>query len=210
MKDKHNTQLRPWVFFPLKDRYNRALGSNRWRKDEVSSMTSTNFHSFPRQHPCGLPDTPADTPGILEHLRPGSLTIFHFNFHWSTVAFQCCASFSPSKVNQPHVYTHPLPFGRSPVRSPQCVGQRPPSVQHALSMFSQRAYSMLIHTINSLYVRSQSPSSSHPCLPPLISIHSFSRSASLFLLCKWDYLYHFSSLHVYAFDGFHEDRNQPM
>ena len=50
--------------------------------------------------------------------------------------------------------------------------------------------------------QSQSPSSSHhsPCsyFPPLVSIHLFSTSVSLFLPCKPVHLYHFSRFHIYA------------
>ena len=48
---------------------------------------------------------------------------------------------------------------------------------------------------------SQSPSSSHhhhPCLPPLVSMHLFSTSVSLFLPCKLVQLYHFSRFHIYV------------
>ena len=44
--------------------------------------------------------------------------------------------------------------------------------------------------------QSQSPNSSHPPFSPLVSIHSFSTSVSLFLLCKWDRLYQW--FHIYA------------
>ena len=43
----------------------------------------------------------------------------------------------------------------------------------------------------------QSPNSSHP-LSPLVSIRLFFPSMSLFLLCKWVHLYHFSRLHTTA------------
>ena len=50
--------------------------------------------------------------------------------------------------------------------------------------------------------QSQSPSSSHhhPPIhfPPLVSIHVFSTSVSLFLPCKKVHLYHFSRFHMYA------------
>ena len=43
-----------------------------------------------------------------------------------------------------------------------------------------------------MYVgQSQSPSSSHPCLPLLVSMHLFSTSVSQFTLCKQFHLYHF-------------------
>jgi len=35
-------------------------------------------------------------------------------------------------------------------------------------------------------------------LPPLVSIHLFSTSVSLFLFCKYDHQYHFSRFHIYA------------
>ena len=41
--------------------------------------------------------------------------------------------------------------------------------------------------------------SSPPChFPPLVSIHLFSTSVSLFLPCKPVHLYHFSRFHIYA------------
>ena len=46
--------------------------------------------------------------------------------------------------------------------------------------------------------QSRSPNSSSPPLPPLTSIRLFSTSVSLFLLCKWVYLHHFSRFHIYA------------
>ena len=45
---------------------------------------------------------------------------------------------------------------------------------------------------------SQSLSCSHP-LSPLLSIHLFFTSVSLFLLCKHVHLYHFSNFHIYVF-----------
>ena len=46
--------------------------------------------------------------------------------------------------------------------------------------------------------QSQSCSSSHPPLRPLVSILLFSTSVSLFLPCKQVHLYHFSRFHIYA------------
>ena len=47
--------------------------------------------------------------------------------------------------------------------------------------------------------QSQSPNSSHPSLSPLVSIHFFSTFVSLFLLCKYVHLYHFSRFHIDVF-----------
>ena len=50
-----------------------------------------------------------------------------------------------------------------------------------------------------MYIRqSQSPNSSHSTSFPLVSVLLSSMSVSLFLLCKYDHLYHFSRLHIYA------------
>ena len=49
--------------------------------------------------------------------------------------------------------------------------------------------------------QSQFPSSSHhppPTFPPLVSIHLFSTSVSLFLPCKPVHLYHFSRFYMYV------------
>ena len=42
------------------------------------------------------------------------------------------------------------------------------------------------------------PPHPHPRFPPLVSIHLFSTSVSLFLSCKLVHLYHFSRSHIYA------------
>ena len=43
------------------------------------------------------------------------------------------------------------------------------------------------------------PPPPHPChFPPLVSIHLFPTSVSLFLPCKPVHLYHFSRFHIYA------------
>ena len=46
--------------------------------------------------------------------------------------------------------------------------------------------------------QSQSFSSSHPPLSPLVSVHLISASVSLFLLCKQNPLYQSSGFHIYA------------
>ena len=45
--------------------------------------------------------------------------------------------------------------------------------------------------------QSWSPNPSHPH-PPSVSIHLFFMSVSLFLLCEYVHLYHFSRFHIYA------------
>ena len=54
-----------------------------------------------------------------------------------------------------------------------------------------------LHTQQCVYVNPTLPI--HPALPFCLgSIHLFSTSASLFLLCKQVHLYHFSRFHIYA------------
>ena len=81
-----------------------------------------------------------------------------------------------------------------PFRSPQSTEQ------------SSLRYTVGSHQLSILYIvlivymcQSQSPNSSQPPrLSPLVSLHLFFTSVSLFLLCKQDHLYHFSRFHIYA------------
>ena len=82
-----------------------------------------------------------------------------------------------SRVNQPYAYIHPLFF-------------RFPS-----TALSSLCYTVGSHWLSILYIvvcmcQSQSPNSSHPPLPCLVTISLFSTSVTLFLHCKEVHLYH--------------------
>ena len=68
--------------------------------------------------------------------------------------------------------------------------------QQTYSMFSFVIY--FIHSINTYICQPQFPNSPHLSLSLLVSIHLFSTSMSLFLLCKQDHLQHFSRFDTYA------------
>ena len=111
------------------------------------------------------------------------------------MGYSCFAMFFQfllySEVNQPYVYIYPLPSG-----FPSHLGHH-----RALSSFP--CYIAGSHQISIPYTvvytcQSQSPNSSHPTFPALVSIRLFSMSVSLFLLCKQAHLYHFSRFHIYA------------
>ena len=86
--------------------------------------------------------------------------------------------FAYSKVNQLYVYIYPLFLWISfPFRSPQSLEQ------------SFLDYTVGSHQLSVLYIavyicQPQSPSSSHPSCPTLVSICLFSTSVSLSLPCK--------------------------
>ena len=68
-------------------------------------------------------------------------------------------------------------------------------------LFLYSRFLLIIHFIHisvymSIPISQVTPS---PSFPPLVSIHLFSTSVSLFLPCKLVHLYHFSRFHIYAF-----------
>ena len=70
-------------------------------------------------------------------------------------------------------------------------------------LFFTHRFLLVIYFIHISICQSQSPNTSHhhhplPRFPPLVSIHLFSTSVSLFLPCKPVNLYHFSRFHIYA------------
>ena len=57
----------------------------------------------------------------------------------------------------------------------------------------------ILYIVSLVYIRqSHSLNSSHSTSSPLASILLSSMFVSLFLLCKYDHLYHFSRFHIYA------------
>ena len=62
----------------------------------------------------------------------------------------------------------------------------------------QRSPIYFMHSINTYICQPQFPNSPHLFLSPLVSMHLISRSMSVFLLYKWDHLYHFSRFHIYV------------
>ena len=69
---------------------------------------------------------------------------------------------------------------------------------HRLKNFFLYSRFLLAISYMLVYVcQSQSPNSS-PYIPPLVSIHLFSTSVSLFLPCNVVHLYHFSRFHIYV------------
>ena len=89
------------------------------------------------------------------------------------------------------IHISPLFWISFPFSSPQSTEQ------------SSLCYIVGSHQLSVLYIvvyicQSQSPNSSHPSFPPLVSIYLFSTSVSLFPLCKQVHLYHFSRFHLYA------------
>ena len=73
---------------------------------------------------------------------------------------------------------------------------------HSLKYTSQ-CYTVGAHQLSVLYIavckcQSQFSNSSYPPFLPPVSTRLFSASVSLFLLCKYAHLYHFSRFHIYA------------
>ena len=74
-----------------------------------------------------------------------------------------CSFLPYSRVNQLYVYIHPLPFG-SPFHLGHRASRRVPwAIQQVLISI------YFIHSVNSVYILSQSTNSSHPPFPPLES-----------------------------------------
>ena len=90
------------------------------------------------------------------------------------------------------MYTYiPPPFFISfPFKSPQ-------STQQSSLCYTAGSHQLSISYILVYICQSQSLNSSHTLFPPLVSIHLFSTSVSVFLPCKQVHLYHFSRFHVY-------------
>ena len=100
-----------------------------------------------------------------------------FFFYWSIVALHCCVSFCSSKVNQPYTYIQLFFFG-----FPSHLGHHS-ALSRVPCVTQQILISYLFYTQQCIYVNPNLPI--HPTPPsPLVSIHLFSTSVSLFLLCK--------------------------
>ena len=90
-----------------------------------------------------------------------------------------------SKVNQLHIYIYPLFQILFPQRSLQSIEE---SSLCCIICSNSRVYM-------SIPISEFIPP---PFFPALVSVHLFSTSVSLFLLCKQIHLYHFSRFHIYA------------
>ena len=86
-----------------------------------------------------------------------------------------CSFLLYSKVNQLYAYMYFLFFEFLPICHHRALSRVPHSIQYVL--ISYLFYKYHIH-------QSQTPNSSHTLLSPLVSVHLFSMSVSLFLLCK--------------------------
>ena len=122
------------------------------------------------------------------------ISIFCYFFF---LEYICCALLCHfllhSQASQPCVCIYPLFFGfhshwgyrREPSRVP-CT------LQYVLISYLSLYIASIVYVCPSLSI--------HPAtLPyPLVPMHLFSTSVSLFLLCKSDHLWHFSRFHIYA------------
>ena len=99
-----------------------------------------------------------------------------------------------SKMNQPYIYIYPLPYGLpSHSGHHSALSRVPCAIQQVLiSYLFYTQYQQCICVNPNLPIPPTTP------LSPMVSIHLFSTSVSLFLLCKQDHLYHFSSFHIYV------------
>ena len=106
----------------------------------------------------------------------------------SSAVLECCVSFYCTAKRISPVYTvYPLPVGPASRSGHHRAPSRVP-VWYSMSA----SVTHFIRSISSTYV---SVSISQFLTPPL---HLFSTSVSLFPLCKWVHLHHFSRCHMYA------------
>ena len=130
----------------------------------------------------------------LDYLPLPLLMSIHVISYFFQLKYSCftmlCQFLLYSKVNQISMYIYIPSFWISfPFRSPQSIKQ------------SSLCSTVGSHQLSTLYVivyicQSQSRNSSHPAFPPLVSIHLFSTSVSLFLPCKQVHLYHYLRFHI--------------
>ena len=116
-----------------------------------------------------------------------------FSFFWSIIVLQYCASFYhiAKSMSCTYIPASPLFWIPFPFRSVHSV------------KYSSQFCTVGAHQLSVLYIavcncQSQFSNSSYPPFLPPVSTRLFSASVSLFLLCKYAHLYHFSRFHIYA------------
>ena len=106
------------------------------------------------------------------------------NFYWRLVALQCCQFLLYSKGNQLYRYIYPL-FLRFPSH-----GGHHRSLSRVPCAKPQVLISYLVST-QCVYVHLNLPIHPTP-LPTVVHISLFSTAVTVFLLCQYVHLYHFS------------------
>ena len=104
-----------------------------------------------------------------------------------------CFCGTAKQISRKYIYIYSLLFRFFPFRLPQ-------SIEYSSLCYTEGFHKLFILYIVSIaYIcQSQSPNSSHLPFPTLVSIHLFSMSGSVFLLCKYHHLCHFTIFLIYT------------